>query len=304
VIDSVDLPLNVSREILQASREIEGIKAGSVKKVLGLLEEMAENDADKYRTFWKEFGRVLKEGPGEDFGNREKIAGLLRFASTHADTEEESVSLKDYIGRMKEGQEKIYYVTADSFAAAKHSPHLEIFRKKGIEVLLLSDRVDEWLVSSLPEFDVRKLQSVAKGDLDLGKLEDETEKEQQKQAEDALKPLVERIQTVLGEAVKEVRVTHRLTDSPACLVSGENDMSGNLERLLKAAGQKTGSSKPTLEINPQHALVSRLKDEADETRFADWAHLLFEQALLTEGGQLEDPASFVRRLNGLLALLH
>ncbi len=304
VIDSADLPLNVSREILQESREIDGIKAGSVKKVLGLLEDMAENDAEKYKTVWQEFGRVLKEGPGEDFGNKEKIAGLLRFASTHADTDEEVVSLKDYVGRMKEGQDKIYYVTADSFAAAKHSPHLEIFRKKGIEVLLLSDRVDEWLMSSLTEFDGKKLQSVAKGDLDLGKLEDATEKEEQKKAEDAFKDLVEKVKTTLGEdKVREVRVTHRLTDSPACLVTGEHDMSGNLERLLKAAGQKGPSIKPILEINPQHSLVVRLKDEQDEARFADWANLLFEQALLAEGGQLEDPASFVRRLNGLLALL-
>ena len=304
IIDSADLPLNVSREILQASREIDGIKAGSVKKVLGLLEEMAENDPEKYARFWKEFGRVLKEGPGEDFGNKEKIAGLLRFASTNADTEEEVVSLKDYLGRMKEGQDKIYYVTADSFAAAKHSPHLEIFRKKGIEVLLLSDRVDEWLVSSLTEFDGRKLQSVAKGDLDLGKLEDEAEKEQQKKAEDDFTDLVEKVKAVLGDdKVRDVRVTHRLTDSPACIVAGEHDMSVNLERLLKAAGQKGTSTKPILEINPQHALVARLRDEGDEARFADWAHLLFEQALLAEGGQLEDPASFVRRLNGLLALL-
>jgi molecular chaperone HtpG len=304
VIDSSDLPLNVSREILQHSKEIDGIKAGSVKKVLGLLEDMAENDKEKYATFWKEFGRVLKEGPAEDFANREKIAGLLRFASTHADTDEETASLKDYIGRMKDGQDKIYYVTADTFAAAKHSPHLEIFRKKGIEVLLLSDRVDEWLVSSLTEFDGKKLQSVAKGDLDLGKLEDEAEKEAQKQAEGEFKELVEKIKASLGEGkVREVRVTHRLTDSPACIVTGEHDMSANLERLLKAAGQQGPSTKPILEINPQHALVARLKDEADATRFADWAHLLFEQALLAEGGQLEDPASFVRRLNGLLALL-
>jgi molecular chaperone HtpG len=304
VIDSSDLPLNVSREILQHSREIDGIKAGSVKKVLGLLEDMAQNEPEKYATLWKEFGRVLKEGPAEDFANKEKIAGLLRFASTHADTDEEIVSLKDYIGRMKDGQDRIYYVTADSFAAARHSPHLEIFRKKGIEVLLLSDRVDEWLVSSLTEFDGRKLQSVAKGDLDLGKLEDETDKEAQKKAEDAFKDLVEKIKSVLSEdKVRDVRVTHRLTDSPACIVTGEHDMSANLERMLKAAGQNAPSTKPILEINPQHALVVRLKDEIDENRFADWAHLLFEQALLAEGGQLEDPASFVRRLNGLLALL-
>lgn len=301
VIDSADLPLNVSREILQHSREIDAIKAGSVKKVLGLLEDMAENEPEKYAAFWNEFGRVLKEGPGEDFANKEKIAGLLRFASTHLDNEEQVVSLKKYIERMKEGQDKIYYITADTFAAAQHSPHLEIFRKKGIEVLLLSDRVDEWLLDSLTEFEGKKLQSVAKGDLDLGKLEDEAEKEQQKKVEDEFKPLVEKIQTALGESVKEVRVTHRLTDSPACLVSGEHDLSGNLERILKAAGQKTPSTKPVLEINPQHAILQRLGAEADEARFADWALVLFDQALLAEGGQLEDPASFVRRMNGLLA---
>jgi molecular chaperone HtpG len=304
VIDSADLPLNVSREILQHSKEIDGIKAGSVKKVLGLLEDLAENEPEKYATFWQEFGRVLKEGPAEDFGNKDKIAGLLRFASTHADTAEETVSLKDYIARMKDGQEAIYYVTADSFAAAQHSPHLEIFRKKGIEVLLLSDRVDEWLVSGLTEFEGKKLQSVAKGDLDLGKLEDEADKEAQKQAEDEFKDLVEKVKTTLGEdKVREVRVTHRLTDSPACIVTGEHDMSANLERLLKAAGQKGVGAKPILEINPKHALVTRLKGETDEARFADWANLLFDQALLAEGGQLEDPASFVKRLNSLLALM-
>jgi len=300
VIDTADLPLNVSREILQESRDIDAIKAGSVKKVLGLLEDLAENKPEEYGKFWKEFGRVMKEGPGEDFANKDKIAGLLRFASTHADDENQVVAFKDYIGRMKQGQEKIYYITADSFAAAKHSPHLEIFRKKGIEVLLLSDRVDEWLLSSLTEFEGKKLQSVAKGDLDLGKLEDEAEKQQQKKVEDEFKVLIERIKTTLGDKVKEVRVTHRLTDSPACLVSGEHDLSGNLERILKAAGQNTPSSKPALEINPQHALVSKLNAESDEARFNDWAHLLFEQALLAEGGQLEDPASFVKRLNGLL----
>lgn len=300
VIDSSDLPLNVSREILQHSKEIDAIKAGSVKKVLGLLEDMADNEPEKYSDFWKEFGRVLKEGPGEDFSNKEKIASLLRFASTHGDTPEQDVALKDYVSRMKEGQDKIYYITADTFAAAQHSPHLEIFRKKGIEVLLLSERVDEWLVNSLSEFDGKKLQSVAKGDLDLGGLEDSTEKEAQKQAEDAFKPLVERIQSALGERVREVRVTHRLTDSPACLVTGDADMSANLERMLKAAGQNTPSQKPILEINPQHALLTKLSCTEDELRFSDWAHLLFEQALLAEGGQLEDPASFVRRLNGLL----
>ncbi len=301
VIDTSDLPLNVSREILQHSKDIDAIKAGSVKKVLGILEDLAENKPEQYSTFWNEFGKVLKEGVGEDFANKEKIAGLFRFASTHADTEAQIVSLKDYIGRMKEGQEKIYYITADSFAAAQHSPHLEIFRKKDIEVLLLSDRVDEWMLGSLTEFDEKKLQSVAKGDLDLGKLEDEAEKEQQKKIEDDSKSLIERIQGAVGESVKEVRVTHRLTDSPACLVSGENDLSGNLERMLKAAGQKTPANLPTLEINPQHAIVQRLNDVSDEAKFADWAHLLFDQALLAEGGQLEDPASFVRRMNSLLA---
>lgn len=300
VIDTSDLPLNVSREILQHSKDIESIKAGSVKKVLGLLEDMAENNPDHYKTFWREFGRVLKEGPSEDWANKDKIAGLLRFASTQLDTEEPVVSLKDYCARMKEGQEAIYYVTADSFAAAKHSPHLEIFRKKGIEVLLLSDRVDEWMLSSLTEFDGKKLQSVAKGDLDLGKLEDEAEKEAQKKVEDAAKPLVEKIQSVLTDKVKEVRVTHRLTDSPACLVSGENELSGNLERLLKAAGQKTPDTKPTLEINPEHKLVQRLNEAADTVRFEDLVHVLFDQALLAEGGQLEDPASFVKRMNSLI----
>jgi len=302
VIDTSDLPLNVSREILQHSKDIDAIKAGSVKKVLGLLEDMAANKPEDYSKFWKEFGRVLKEGPGEDFANKEKIASLLRFASTLADNDDQVVSLKDYIGRMKEGQDKVYYITADSFAAAQHSPHLEIFRKKGIEVLLLSDRVDEWMLSSLTEFEGKKLQSVAKGDLDLGALEDEAEKEQQKKVEDEFKSLIERIQSSLGDSVKEVRVTHRLTDSPACLVSGENDLSGNLERMLKAAGQKTPESKPVLEINPQHAIVLRLNQEADEGRFTDWSHLLFDQALLAEGGQLEDPASFVRRMNSLLAI--
>lgn len=303
VIDSADLPLNVSREILQSSKDIDAIKSGSVKKVLGMLEDLSANQPEQYAEFWQQFGRVLKEGPGEDFANKERIAGLLRFASTHADTDAQVVSLKDYVGRMKEGQTAIYAIAADSFAAAKHSPHLEIFRKKGIEVLLLSDRVDEWLMSNLAEFDGKPIKSVAKGDLDLGALEDEAEKTAQKEAEASMKPLVERIKATLGESVKDVRVTHRLTDSPACLVTGESDMSANLERLLKAAGQAAPTVKPTLEINPAHALVTRLDSETDDARFADCAHLLFEQALLAEGGQLDDPASFVRRLNGLLAML-
>ncbi|MEZ0287554.1 MAG: molecular chaperone HtpG, partial [Methylophilus sp.] len=300
VIDSADLPLNVSREILQDSRDVEAIKNGSVKKVLSLLEDIAENKPEEYSKFWNEFGRVLKEGPGEDFANKDKIAGLLRFASTHADNDTQNVSLKDYIGRMKAEQEVIYYITADTFAAAKNSPHLEIFRKKGIEVLLLSDKVDEWLLGSLTEFEGKKLQSIAKGDLDLGKLEDEADKEAQKQVEENAKGLVERIKAALGDAVKEVKVTHRLTDSPACLVAGEHDLSGNLARILKAAGQQAPESKPILEVNPAHRLVEKLQAETDDAKFADYAHVLFDQALLAEGGQLEDPASFVRRINTLI----
>jgi molecular chaperone HtpG len=303
VIDSNDLPLNVSREILQESKVVETIRASCAKRVLGLLDDLAENDKDKYAKAWKEFGRVLKEGPGEDFANRERIAKLLRFSSTHTDSEEQSVSLADYKSRMKEGQDKIYYITADSFAAAKNSPHLEIFRKKGIEVLLLHERVDEWLSSNLTEFEGKPLQSVAKGDLDLGKLADETEKKEQEQQAGEYKELTDKIQKVLGEKVKEVRVTHRLTASPACLVSDQYGMSMNLERLLKAAGQNVPTSKPILEINPTHPIVQGLKYEPDEARFGDWSHILFDQALLAEGGQLEDPASFVKRLNELMLAL-
>jgi molecular chaperone HtpG len=301
VIDTSDLPLNVSREILQSSRDVEAIKAGSVKKVLSLLEDMAENKPEDYAKFYKEFGRVLKEGPGEDFANKEKIAGLLRFASTKADTDVQDVSLKDYISRMQPEQDVIYYITADSFAAAQHSPHLEIFRKKGIEVLLMSDRVDEWLLGSLTEFEGKKLQSIAKGDLDLGKLESETEKEIQKKIEEEAKTLIEKIKQTLGEQVKDVRVTHRLTDSPACLVSDEHDLSGNLARILKSAGQKAPETKPILEINPTHKLVKRIEAESADDVFADLAHVLFDQALLAEGGMLEDPASFVKRMNSLIS---
>ena len=300
VIDSADLPLNVSREILQDSRDVDAIKNGSVKKVLGLLEDLATDKAEDYAKFWTEFGRVLKEGPGEDFANKDKIAGLLRFASTKADTDAQTVSFADYIGRMQLEQKAIYYITADTFAAAQHSPHLEIFRKKGIEVLLLSDKVDEWLLGSLTEFDGKKLQSIAKGDLDLGDLETDTEKEIQKKIEEAAKTLIERVKTTLGDAVKEVRVTHRLTDSAACLVAGQHDLSGNLARILKAAGQNAPDSKPILELNPTHKLVQRLEAETEDARFADLAHLVFDQALLAEGGQLNDPASFVRRMNSLL----
>ena len=299
VIDSNDLPLNVSREILQESKDIEAIRGGSVKKVLGMLEDLASNQPEKYLTFWAEFGRVMKEGVGEDFANKERLAKLIRFASTHADSEAQTVSLADYISRMKDGQDKIYFVTADSFAAAKNSPHLEIFRAKGVEVLLLSDRVDEWMTSHLTEFDGKPLQSVAKGDLDLGKLADEVEKQEQAQEAEAFKPLTDKIKDALGEQVREVRVTHRLTSSPACLVAGEHDMGANLERLLKAAGQAVPNSKPILEINPQHALVKRLNAQADSEKLKDWSMILFDQALLAEGGQLEDPAAFVRRLNAL-----
>ena len=301
VIDTSDLPLNVSREILQSSRDVDAIKAGSVKKVLSLLEDMAENKPEDYTKFYAEFGRVLKEGPGEDFANKDKIAGLLRFASTKADNDVQEVSLKDYIARMQPEQEVIYYITADSFAAAQHSPHLEIFRKKGIEVLLMSDRVDEWLLSSLTEFEGKKLQSIAKGDLDLGKLESETEKEIQKKIEEEAKTLVERIKQALGEQVKDVRVTHRLTDSPACLVSDAQDLSGNLARMLKAAGQSAPEAKPILEINPAHKLVKRLENESADAVFSDLALVLFDQALLAEGGTLDDPASFVKRMNSLIS---
>ena len=300
VIDSNDLPLNVSREILQESRDVEMIRAGSVRRVLSMLEDLAENNKEKYATFWKEFGRVFKEGLGEDHGNRERIAKLARFASTQADSEEQSVSLADYVGRMKEGQEKIYFVTAETFAAAKNSPHLEIFRKKGIEVLLLSDRVDEWAFSFLTEFEGKTLQSVAKGGLDLGKLADEEEKKEKEKEAGEYKDLIERIKKALGEKVKDVRVTQRLTESPVCLVADEHDMGMHLERLMKAAGQNVPGSKPILEVNPHHALVERLKNESDETRFGDWSHVLFDQALLAEGGQLEDPAGFVKRLNQLV----
>ena len=302
IVDSNDLPLNVSREILQESKDIDTLRAGCTKKVLGLLEDLAENQKDKYATFWKEFGKVLKEGVGEDFANKEKIAGLLRFASTLADTADETVSLADYIGRMKEGQDKIYYVTADSFNAARNSPHLEIFRKKGIEVLLLSDRVDEWVVGNLTEFDGKPLASVAKGGLDLGKLEDEAEKAAVEKETGELKDLLDKMKTSLGDKVKEVRVTHRLTDSPACLVADEHEMGMNLARLMKAAGQNMPISRPILEINPTHPVVLRLKYE--DKQFEDWAAVLFDQALLAEGGTLDDPASFVKRINQLMLAMN
>ena len=305
VIDSNDLPLNVSREILQESRDVRVIREGSTKRVLGMLEELANADEqekkDKYTTFWNEFGQVLKEGIGEDATNKDRIAKLIRFASTHNDNADQNVALADYIGRMKEGQEKIYYVTGESFTAAKNSPHLEIFRKKGVEVLLLTDRVDEWMLSFLTEFEGKELVSVAKGGLDLGKLEDEAEKKEHEETETSYKELVERMKAALGDKAKEVRVTFRLTDSPACLVADENELSGNLLRMLKAAGQNAPESKPILEINPNHPLVTRLKyEDAASTQFSDWAHLLFDQAMLAEGGSLTDPAAFVKRMNDML----
>ncbi|WP_028104168.1 molecular chaperone HtpG [Pseudoduganella violaceinigra] len=305
VIDSADLPLNVSREILQESRDVKAIREGSTKRVLGMLEELANADEqekkDKYAAFWTEFGQVLKEGIGEDFANKERLAKLLRFASTHKDSEVQDVALEAYVARMKEGQDKIYYVTADSFAAAKNSPHLEIFRKKGVEVLLLTDRVDEWMLSFLNDFDGKELHSVAKGGLDLGTLEDEAEKKEHAETETQYQELVGKMSEALADKAKEVRVTFRLTDSPACLVADEHELSGNLLRMLKAAGQAAPESKPILEINPQHPLVTRLKyEDAAGAAFKDWAHLLFDQALLAEGGTLADPASFVKRMNEML----
>ena len=298
VIDSADLPLNVSRELLQESRDVKAIREGSTKRILSMLEGLADSEEaaerEKYAAFWKDFGVVLKEGVGEDHANLERLTKLLRFASTHAD---EGVSLTDYMGRMKEGQEAIYYVTADSLTAAKSSPQLEIFRKKGIEVLLLADRVDEWMLSHLYEFDGKSLQSVAKGAVDLGKLEDEAEKKHSEEVAGAFKPVLDRLKEALKDRAKDVRVTARLVDSPACLVVDEGDMSGHLARLLKQAGQAAPKSLPTLEVNAEHALVKRL--EASE-HFDALANILFDQALLAEGGQLEDPAAYVKRVNALL----
>jgi molecular chaperone HtpG len=303
VVDSDDLPLNVSREILQHNRKIDTIRQANVKRILGALEKLAEEDEEKYQTFWDQFGKVLKEGPAEDYANKERIAGLLRFTSSHTEKDEQKVSLADYVSRMQEAQEKIYYITADSPAAARYSPHLEVLKKKGIEVLLLSDRVDEWLVTSLLEFDGKPLQSVAKGELDLGELEDKEEKESSEQATEAHQDLLKRMQEVLGETVKEVRASHRLTDSPACLVVEEHDMSANLARVLKSVGQDAPQTKPIMEVNLTHPLMQRLEQEADEERFSDLSKVLFDQAQLAEGGQLDDPAAFVRRLNSLMLKL-
>ena len=302
IIDSNDLPLNVSRELLQDSRDVEAIRAAGVKRVLGLLDELAADQPDRYADFWREFGRVLKEGVGQDAGNQERIAKLLRFASTHTDRADQTVSLADYLARAKEGQERIYYVAADSFGAARNSPHLEVFRKQGVEVLLLYDRVDEWVVTHLRSFEGKPLQSVAQGDLDLGTLAGDDGGAPESAAGD-YQPVVERMRKALGEKAKEVRLTERLTESPACLVTDQDGMSANLGRLLRAAGQDVPSLPLILEINPGHPIVTRLRDETDDARFTDWSHILFDQALLAEGGRLDDPAGFVKRMNALMLTL-
>ncbi len=299
VIDSNDLPLNISREILQSNKIIDSMRGAIIKRVLSMLEDLS-SDEDKYKKFWQQFGQVLKEGPAEDFANQQQIAKLLRFASTHLDTPEQNVTLDSYITRMPEGQDKIYYMAADTFNTAKNSPHLEIFRKKGIEVLLLSDRVDEWLMSHLSEYNGKKFQSVAKGGLELGALDDKEEVSQQEHVAEEFKPFVEKVKSVLNDKVKEVRITRRLTSSPACIVAGENDMTPQMERLMQAAGQQVPHNKPILELNPDHVIVKKLRDEQEQTRFEDWAHILLDQALLSEGGQLEDPAAFVNRFNKML----
>jgi molecular chaperone HtpG len=300
VVDSNDLSLNVSREILQKDPNIDSMRSALTKRVLDILAKMASSEPENYNKFWKEFGQVIKEGPAEDFANREKIAKLLRFSSTYSEKPEQDQSLEGYVARMKDGQEKIYFIAAENFNTAKSSPHLEVFRKKGIEVLLLSDRVDEWLMSHLHEFDAKQFQDVGKGELDLGKLDTEEEKQAQEKVAEELKPLLERVQTALGDEVSEVRITHRLTDSPACVVVGEHDMGAQMRRILEAAGQKVPDSKPIFELNPEHPLVKKLEQEANDNRFGDLAHILFDQANLAEGAQLQDPAAYVQRLNKLL----
>ena len=299
VVDSNDLSLNVSREILQKDPNIDTMRSALTKRVLDMLAKIAK-EPEQYAGFWKEFGQVLKEGPAEDFANREKIAKLLRFSSTHTDKPEQDQSLEDYVARMKEGQEKIFYIAAENFNTAKSSPHLEVFRKKGIEVLLLSDRIDEWLMSHLSEFDGKSFQDVGKGELDLGKLDSEEEKQAQEKVAEQLKPLLERVKTALDNEVAEVRITHRLTESPACVVVAEHDMGAQMRRILEAAGQQLPETKPIFELNPEHPLVKKLEQESNETRFADLAHVLFDQANLAEGAQLQDPAAYVQRLNKLV----
>ncbi|CNI24251.1 molecular chaperone HtpG [Yersinia frederiksenii] len=299
LIDSNDLPLNVSREILQDSRVTQNLRSALTKRVLQMLEKLAKDDAEKYQQFWQQFGMALKEGPAEDGSNKETIAKLLRFASTHTDSSAQTVSLEDYVSRMAEGQEKIYYITADSYAAAKNSPHLELFRKKGIEVLLLSDRIDEWMMSYLTEFESKSFQSVSKADDSLNKLADEERPEQQ-EADKALEPFVERVKTLLGERVKDVRLTHRLTDTPAIVTTDADEMSTQMAKLFAAAGQQAPEVKYIFELNPEHSLVKRAADVADDAQFAEWVELLLDQALLAERGTLEDPNQFIRRMNQLL----
>ncbi|AEG11055.1 molecular chaperone HtpG [Shewanella sp. SP2S2-4] len=300
LIDSNDLPLNVSREILQDNHVTKAMRTGITKRVLGMLEKLAKDDAEKYQQFWAEFGQVLKEGPAEDFANRERIAGLLRFASTHTGSAAPTVSLDDYISRMKEGQTKIYYIVADSHEAAANSPHLELLRKKGIEVLLMSERIDEWLINHLTEYKEKQLHSVTRGDLELGELEDASEKEAQEKLEQESVALVERIKAALGSSVADVKVTSRLTDTPACVVAGEGEMSTQMIKLMQAAGQPVPEVKPTFEINPAHPLVSRLNDLQDEAAFADWSNLLLQQAQLSEKGSLADPSAFIKLMNQML----
>ena len=300
LVDSSDLPLNVSREILQSNKVVESIRGASVKKVLSMLEGMAKNEPDDYKEFWSQFGACLKEAPGEDFANKEKVAALYRFASTHVGTDEQSVSLGDYISRMKPGQEKIYYITADNYSAGKNSPHLEIFAKKDVEVLIMYDRVDEWMMGYLNEFDGKSLSSVAKGDLDLGEISDKEEKAAQETVEKESEKLVERLKENLKEKVADVKVSHRLTSSPACVVLGEQEMAMHMQQLMKQAGHDIPDNKPTLEINPEHPILKKMDGESDEDRFGDWSMLLLDQAVLAEGGQLEDAAGFVSRMNDLI----
>lgn len=300
VIDSDDLPLNVSREILQKNKVVDSIRSGCTKKIIGLLKSMAKNDEEKYQKFWKIFGKVLKEGVVDSTDYKDDLSHLFRFSSTHEDTEDQKVSLKDYVERMPESQKSIYYVIADSYMTAKSSPHLEIFRKKDIEVLLLSEPIDEWVTTHLSEFDSKKLQSVNKGELDLGDIQDEGEKKKDKESNKAHDELVKRIKDILDEKVKEVRVTSRLTTSPACLVSDDNDMGRHLEQILKASGQNIPGSKPILEINPDHPIIKKIDGEKDNDLFTDWSHILFDQALLSEGGQLADPVNFVNKLNSMI----
>jgi len=300
VIDSDDLPLNVSREILQQNKAVDSIRSGCTKKIIGLLKSMTKNDEEKYQKFWKIFGKVLKEGVVDTSDYKDELSELFRFSSTHDDTEDQKVSLKDYVGRMQDGQKSIFYVVADSYMTAKSSPHLEIFKKKGIEVLLLSEPIDEWVTTHLSEFDGKKLQSVNKGELDLGDIQDENEKKKDENENKIHNDLVKHIKEVLDEKVKEVRVTSRLTTSPACLVSDENDMGRHLEQILKASGQNISGTKPILEINPDHPIIKKIIAEKDDDLFSDWSHILFDQALLSEGGQLADPVNFVNKLNSMI----